>query len=160
MLGRGLAGNVAGAAYAAKPALHPPQINRERHPSPALHLPAAKGGGVVPSHARQRTCRQCFRSGIRREAGVASTADQPGIAPLPNPPLACGKGRGCSAEPCSAGALRAMLQERHTPRSWRCIHCRSTANSTPPQSSPCLRQKEGRSAEPCSAGALLAVSQR
>ncbi len=70
-----------------------PQIQTKSTLPQPFPLPAAKGGSVVPSHARQGPAQKSLRA--------AQPTDQK-QKPLPSPPLACGKGRERSAEPCSA----------------------------------------------------------
>ncbi len=119
-------------------------------PSPALPLASPKGGGVVPSHARQ---------GLSQPRSKATP-------PQPSPWLRQREGA-CSAEPCSARAFPAKAKSDPSPalplaspKGGGVVpsHARQglsqpRSKATPPQPSPWPAAKgRGRSAEPCSAG--------
>ena len=123
-------------------------INGAKHPSPALPLPAAKGGGVVPSHAGQRLYQQTppvvpshARQGLYQQTPpvVPSHARQglyqQTLAVVPSHARhAASPGRPLAEH---GSALREGFEAG-----------RSTAESTPPRPSPCLRQREGADCRP------------
>ncbi len=133
MLGRGLPSNPS--------APRKPQIKSKEHPSPALPLPAAKGGGVVPSHARQGPAQQSLRA--------AQASDPKQEHPSPALPLPAAKGGGVVPSHARQG-----LAQQSLPAAQASDPKQRARLPSPPLA--CGKGRE-RSAEPCSAGVCPAI---